>query len=42
MITAALLKPSSREFFDKAECLATPELTEMGRPGLDPGTRELI
>jgi toxin ParE1/3/4 len=28
--------------FDKAERLATPELTEMGRPGLDPGTRELI
>jgi hypothetical protein len=22
--------------------LAIPELTEMGRPGLDPGTRELI
>jgi plasmid stabilization system protein ParE len=28
--------------FDKAERLAAPELTEMGRPGLDPGTRELI
>jgi plasmid stabilization system protein ParE len=28
--------------FDKAERLATPELTHMGRPGLDPGTRELI
>lgn len=28
--------------FDKAELLATPGLTDMGRPGLDPGTRELI
>ena len=28
--------------FDKAERLAIPGLTEMGRPGLDPGTRELI
>jgi plasmid stabilization system protein ParE len=28
--------------FDKAERLATPELKGMGRPGLDPGTRELI
>ena|ERR1700674_4331849 len=28
--------------FDKAERLATPGLTEMGRPGLDSGTRELI
>jgi plasmid stabilization system protein ParE len=28
--------------FDKAERLGSPELTEMGRPGLDPGTRELI
>jgi len=28
--------------FDKAELLATPGLAEMGRPGLDPGTRELI
>jgi toxin ParE1/3/4 len=28
--------------FDKIESLLTPELTHMGRPGLDPGTRELI
>ena len=28
--------------FDKAERLATPGLAHMGRPGLDPGTRELI
>ena len=28
--------------FAKVERLAIPELTEMGRPGLDPGTRELI
>jgi toxin ParE1/3/4 len=28
--------------FDKVERLATPELAEMGRPGLDAGTRELI
>jgi|SRR5271157_5449603 len=28
--------------FDKAELLAIPALTDMGRPGLDPGTRELI
>jgi plasmid stabilization system protein ParE len=28
--------------FDKAEVLETPGLAEMGRPGLDPGTRELI
>jgi toxin ParE1/3/4 len=28
--------------FDKAERLAIPGLTNMGRPGLEPGTRELI
>jgi plasmid stabilization system protein ParE len=28
--------------FDKVECLLTPELKQMGRPGRDPGTRELI
>jgi|SRR5580700_448461 plasmid stabilization system protein ParE len=28
--------------FDKIENLLTPELTYMGRPGLDPGTHELI
>jgi plasmid stabilization system protein ParE len=28
--------------FDKIENLLEPELTYMGRPGLDPGTRELI
>jgi addiction module RelE/StbE family toxin len=28
--------------FDKVERLTTPELTDMGRPGADPGTRELI
>jgi toxin ParE1/3/4 len=28
--------------FDKVECLLTPELTYMGHPGRDPGTRELI
>ena len=28
--------------FDKVESLLAPELTYMGRPGLDPGTRELI
>jgi toxin ParE1/3/4 len=28
--------------FDKVEVLATPGLAEMGRPGLEPGTRELI
>ena len=28
--------------FDKAENLVAPELTYMGRPGLDPGTYELI
>jgi toxin ParE1/3/4 len=28
--------------FAKVERLANPELTEMGRPGSDPGTRELI
>jgi toxin ParE1/3/4 len=28
--------------FAKAERLASPELANMGRPGLDPGTRELI
>ena len=28
--------------FDKIENLLAPELTYMGRPGLDPGTRELI
>jgi plasmid stabilization system protein ParE len=28
--------------FDRAEDLAAPELTYTGRPGLDPGTRELI
>jgi len=27
---------------DKAERLAIPGLAHMGRPGLDPGTRELI
>jgi toxin ParE1/3/4 len=28
--------------FDRAEQLAQPEFTYTGRPGLDPGTRELI
>jgi addiction module RelE/StbE family toxin len=28
--------------FDGIERLETPGLTDMGRPGLDPGTRELI
>ncbi|MFL4969031.1 MAG: type II toxin-antitoxin system RelE/ParE family toxin [Xanthobacteraceae bacterium] len=28
--------------FDKTERLTDPRLAEMGRPGLDPGTRELI
>lgn len=28
--------------FKKVERLLTPELTHMGRPGLEPGTRELI
>src|ERR1700691_3390057 len=28
--------------FDKIEYLLEPELTYMGRPGLDPGTHELI
>ncbi|MGB6538825.1 MAG: type II toxin-antitoxin system RelE/ParE family toxin [Xanthobacteraceae bacterium] len=28
--------------FGKIEYLLEPELTYMGRPGLDPGTRELI
>jgi toxin ParE1/3/4 len=28
--------------FDKAERLASPGLANMGRPGLDAGTRELI
>jgi addiction module RelE/StbE family toxin len=28
--------------FDKLEHLETPELTDMGRPGTLPGTRELI
>jgi len=28
--------------FDKAERLAAPELSQMGRPGLVDGTRELI
>jgi plasmid stabilization system protein ParE len=28
--------------FAKAERLASPQLANMGRPGLDPGTRELI
>ena len=28
--------------FDKAERLAIPGLAHMGRPGLDPGTRELV
>jgi len=28
--------------FDKIEYLREPELTYMGRPGLDPGTHELI
>ena len=31
-----------RRIFGKIERLITPELTHMGRPGLDPGTRELI
>ncbi len=31
-----------KQIFDKIEHLLTPELTRMGRPGLDPGTRELI
>jgi toxin ParE1/3/4 len=31
-----------RRIFDKAERLGIPELKHMGRPGLDPGTRELI
>ena len=28
--------------FHKIEYLTSPELAHMGRPGLDPGTRELI
>jgi plasmid stabilization system protein ParE len=28
--------------FDRIESLLAPELTYMGRPGLDPGTHELI
>ncbi|HEV8015245.1 MAG TPA: type II toxin-antitoxin system RelE/ParE family toxin [Stellaceae bacterium] len=28
--------------FDKVERLTAPELTDMGRPGREPGTRELI
>jgi toxin ParE1/3/4 len=28
--------------FDKIEYLREPELTYMGRPGLDPGTHELV
>jgi plasmid stabilization system protein ParE len=31
-----------RRIFDKVERLTAPEPTDMGRPGLDPGTRELI
>ena len=43
----ALDNPSSADalvnrIFDKIERLTTPELTDMGRPGADPGTRELI
>ena len=30
------------KIFDKIENLLVPELTYMGRPGLDPGTHELI
>jgi plasmid stabilization system protein ParE len=30
------------KIFDKIEYLLKPELTYMGRPGLDPGTHELI
>jgi plasmid stabilization system protein ParE len=30
------------KIFDKIEYLLEPELTYMGRPGLDPGTHELI
>jgi len=31
-----------KRIFDKVEHLLTPELTHMGRPGLDAGTREII
>jgi hypothetical protein len=31
-----------RRIFDKIEYLLAPELTYIGRPGLDPGTHELI
>ena len=30
------------KIFDRIELLIEPELAYMGRPGLDPGTRELI
>lgn len=48
-IRAWIAKDSTRaadqliaRIFDKIEYLLEPELTHMGRPGLDPGTRELI
>jgi len=31
-----------KRIFDKIENLLAPELTYIGRPGLDPGTHELI
>jgi toxin ParE1/3/4 len=31
-----------QRIFDKIENLLAPQLTYMGRPGLDPGTHELI
>ena len=31
-----------KRIFNKVENLLAPELTYMGRPGLDPGTHELI
>jgi len=37
-----LPKKNVTRIFDKAERLAIPGLAHMGRPGLDPGTRELI
>jgi addiction module RelE/StbE family toxin len=32
----------AERIFDKIERLSAPELSEMGRPGLDIGTRELV
>jgi toxin ParE1/3/4 len=39
-------RPAARDLvariFERVEHLTTPGLSDMGRPGLDPGTRELI